>query len=335
MRLEEPRICTAEELIAAELALGHHATLVSEIEALIARHPLRERLWADLMLALYRAGRQGDALAAFQNTRRHAVLSTPVPPLCFVRKNRNMGDAVVRSIDGSRWQDALRAFVFSHLSDRPARILEVGCGKAGELALSLDAAGHEVVTVDPDAPEGAIFRRTVIEHLSEPAPFDVAVASRSLHHIADLDAALDKVVALLSPGGTVLVVEWGWDLVDDETISGPSPECLRWAVSLWDGCRRREPAGRRRAHRNRSSLSSAFSRPLRWTRDSTIPALVRDDAAGAVSDAKAVGIVLTAEDIQRSTAARTRRPVTLNAPAEGVAALQCNRLDALLGARRV
>ena len=61
------------------------------------------------------------------------------------------------------------------------------------------------------------------------------------------------------------------------------------------------------------------------------PPLVRDDAAGAVSDAKAVGIVLTAEDIQRSTAARARRLVTLNAPAEGVAALQCNRLDALLG----
>jgi SAM-dependent methyltransferase len=162
-----------------------------------------------------------------------------------------MGDADVRSIDGSRWQDTLRAFVFSHLPDRPARILEVGCGKAGELALSLDAAGHEVVAVDPDAPEGAIFRRTVIEHLSEPEPFDVAVASRSLHHIADLDAALDKVVALLSPGGQVLVVEWGWDLVDDETIQwafarmppveGEPVGWLQKAKTRWKEARSEEP----------------------------------------------------------------------------------------------
>ena len=69
-RLEELRLAAWEERIDADLALGRHAEVVGEIEALIARHPLRERLRGQRMLALYRSGRQAEALAAYQEARR-------------------------------------------------------------------------------------------------------------------------------------------------------------------------------------------------------------------------------------------------------------------------
>ena len=50
--------------------MGGHSTVVSELDALTARYPLRERMWANLMLALYRLGRQAEALAAYQRARQ-------------------------------------------------------------------------------------------------------------------------------------------------------------------------------------------------------------------------------------------------------------------------
>jgi DNA-binding SARP family transcriptional activator/class 3 adenylate cyclase len=68
-RLAELRLVTTERRVEAELALGHHAEVTGELEALVQQHPLRERLWAHLMVALYRSGRQADALAAYQRVR--------------------------------------------------------------------------------------------------------------------------------------------------------------------------------------------------------------------------------------------------------------------------
>jgi WD40 repeat protein/DNA-binding SARP family transcriptional activator len=68
-RLEELRLQAIEEKVAAELELGHHVDVVAELEPLTRAHPLRERLWGELMLALYRSDRQGEALAAFSRAR--------------------------------------------------------------------------------------------------------------------------------------------------------------------------------------------------------------------------------------------------------------------------
>ena len=68
-RLEELRLDAIEERIEADLALGKAADLVGQLEALISDHPLRERLRGQLMLALYRSGRQADALEVYRQTR--------------------------------------------------------------------------------------------------------------------------------------------------------------------------------------------------------------------------------------------------------------------------
>jgi SAM-dependent methyltransferase len=107
-------------------------------------------------------------------------------------------------------------FVLSQLPHPPVRVLEIGCGK-GELACALANAGYDVLAIDPDAPDGPIFRRTTLEELGERGPFDAVVASVSLHHIHDLRAALDKVVSLLRPGGVLVLNEFGHDLLEEAT----------------------------------------------------------------------------------------------------------------------
>lgn len=79
-RLEEMRLLALEKRIDADLALGRHADLTGELEALVREHPLRERLRAQLMLALYHAGRQAEALDVYQSTRRALVEELGIEP---------------------------------------------------------------------------------------------------------------------------------------------------------------------------------------------------------------------------------------------------------------
>ncbi len=79
-RLEELRTSAREELIQAELELGRHSKLVGELESLVAEHPLRERLRSQLMLALYRSGRQAEALEAYRRARETLVEELGIEP---------------------------------------------------------------------------------------------------------------------------------------------------------------------------------------------------------------------------------------------------------------
>jgi YVTN family beta-propeller protein len=79
-RLEELRLSALEERIEADLALGRHRELVAELETLVAKYPYRERLRGQLMLALYRSGRQAEALHAYQRTRHTLVDALGIEP---------------------------------------------------------------------------------------------------------------------------------------------------------------------------------------------------------------------------------------------------------------
>ncbi len=69
VRLKEEYLSVLEARIAADLAAGCHGELAAELEALVREHPYREKLWGSLMVALYRSGRQADALDAYQRVR--------------------------------------------------------------------------------------------------------------------------------------------------------------------------------------------------------------------------------------------------------------------------
>jgi len=162
-------------------------------------------------------------------------------------------------------------FVLRHLPPAPARVLEVGCGR-GELALDIARRGHDVVAIDPAAPAGDIFRAVPLEDFADPGPFDAVVANRSLHHIPDLAAALDKVALLLRPGGRVLVHEHAWERFDARTAGwyvaqrharhGGGPQTVERCLDEWrEDHRDLHPATAMRAALDQRFRQRAFA----WT----------------------------------------------------------------------
>jgi len=85
-RLEELRHACLEDRIEADIASGRHAELVGELEALVREHPFRERMRAQLMLALYRSGRQAEALGVYQDARRVLVEELGIEPSSELRE---------------------------------------------------------------------------------------------------------------------------------------------------------------------------------------------------------------------------------------------------------
>src|SRR5256885_4666249 len=85
-RMDELRLAATELLIAAQLELGRHAEVIGRLGTLVADYPYRERLLEQLMLALYRSGRQADALAAYQHARRALVDELGIEPGADLRQ---------------------------------------------------------------------------------------------------------------------------------------------------------------------------------------------------------------------------------------------------------
>jgi DNA-binding SARP family transcriptional activator/tetratricopeptide (TPR) repeat protein len=131
-RLERLRLAAVEDRIEAELACGAGAELVGELETLAGRHPGHERLWGQLMTALYRAGRQADALDAFRRARAGMVEAAGVEP-----------SAALTALHGRVLaQDARLLADPAPAAVRPAQLPAAGsafAGRRAELA-RLDAA---------------------------------------------------------------------------------------------------------------------------------------------------------------------------------------------------
>jgi ubiquinone/menaquinone biosynthesis C-methylase UbiE len=142
-------------------------------------------------------------------------------------------------VDRDAWDREVADLVLRALPPAPARVLEVGCGE-GRLARSMSATGHRVVAIDPDAPEGSLFRRVRIEEFVASEPFDAAVATLSLHHIADLDAAVAKIAGLVVPGGTFVVVEFASDRLDEATAAWALKHLAPGTEDGWLARRRNE-----------------------------------------------------------------------------------------------
>ena len=139
-RIEEARLAALEESIDAELELGRDIELVAELEQLVEQHPLRERFSAQLMRALYRAGRQADALAAFQAAREVLIEELGLEP---GEELRALQQAILRqdpSLGPSIQAESDRA-----PDRRTVTVLVCDLVGSNELAAGLDAEAYRAV----------------------------------------------------------------------------------------------------------------------------------------------------------------------------------------------
>jgi predicted ATPase/DNA-binding SARP family transcriptional activator/class 3 adenylate cyclase len=103
VRLENLRLSTTEACLDARLAIGDYANVVALSEAAVSEHPLRERFWAQLMVALYRSGRQAEALRAFQRLRDYLVDEVGIEPSAEIVA---LEDGILNQRDELGWRPA-------------------------------------------------------------------------------------------------------------------------------------------------------------------------------------------------------------------------------------
>ncbi len=132
VRLTELRSLATEEAMSAELALGRHKGLVAELESLTRADPLRERLWGMLMTALYRSGRQADALAAYGRARDELAEQLGIDP------SRGLQRLHERMLA----QDPALSVASAHMP-----ILEGHPASSGDLAVGTDIGGYKILEV--------------------------------------------------------------------------------------------------------------------------------------------------------------------------------------------
>jgi DNA-binding SARP family transcriptional activator/CheY-like chemotaxis protein len=146
-RLEELRLGAAEDRIDAELALGRHTALVADLEQLVGEHPLRERLRAQSMLALYRCGRQADALETYRAGRRVLRDELGLEPGTRLAE---LEQAVLRHDPDLDWERPapvlLPAAASEPPGEEPGRVLVVDDSGVNRrlLVAALSELGHEV-----------------------------------------------------------------------------------------------------------------------------------------------------------------------------------------------
>ncbi len=213
-RLDDLRLSAFEDRIEADLALGQDAELVDELERLVRDNPYRERLWRHLMLALYRAERQTDALAAYRRARslladelglepgeelqrlEQSILRHEVPAARPPEERHNL-PAQVSSFVGRETElaDIARLLGTSRL------LTLTGVGGVGKTRLALEAAGRAL----DDSPDGVFL--VDLSALTEPALVVRQVATAlGVREQADAPLA-EQLVARLRDADLLIVLD--------------------------------------------------------------------------------------------------------------------------------
>jgi DNA-binding SARP family transcriptional activator/ABC-type branched-subunit amino acid transport system substrate-binding protein/DNA-binding beta-propeller fold protein YncE len=206
-RLEDRRLAALEERIDADLACGRHGDLVGELDALTAQHPLRERFRGQQMLALYRSGRQADALQVYRDARRHLLGELGIEPGPELRRLERAvldQDPALGAGDALPPAPRLRPSAVARARRQPVALIATG-------AVLLVATGLVVLLLagGPGSEQSGL----------------TSVAGDSL---AAIDPATNRVVAEVPIGATPTSVTAGagavWALnADDQTIARIDP----------------------------------------------------------------------------------------------------------------
>jgi len=216
-RLEELRMVAREELIEAELELGQHTKLVGELEVLVSEQPLRERLRAQLMIALYRSGRQAEALAAYRDARRMLADELGLEPSedlqQLERAILRQDPALTGPASTRRTRTVSRTPPAPAVTPRRLRPLRLGIA-LGAVVVVAGAAAITVVLRDSSG--------------------DVAVVPNS---VAVVDVRTNRVVGDVVIGSRPVAVAFGGGAVwvanaDDSTVSRIDPQTRKVTKSV-------------------------------------------------------------------------------------------------------
>ena len=154
-RLEALRLAALEERVEADLELGRHADLVPELEALAGRHPLNERLCGQLIVALYRCGRHGEALQAYADTRRALAEELGLEPSAGLKRLEQailVQDPALELTE--QRQSAVAAQPPRRITRRRTSLAIAACVVAGGVAATLvftRGSPHAAVAVVPES----------------------------------------------------------------------------------------------------------------------------------------------------------------------------------------
>lgn len=217
-RIEEERLAVVEELMAATLAAGDHQLVVGELSGMVDAFPFRERLWELLMLALYRAGRQADALAAYQRATSALGESLGVEPSAALRELEErilLHDPALDLADHGRGESEVadaEQFTF------PAGAVIVDEGEVADTVYWIESGRVEISRRDPqggsqvlaELGSGRYFGElAALMHTRRTARVRALVpTSVTIHDVASFRTRLGFEHARTAPGGSVADI-WG------------------------------------------------------------------------------------------------------------------------------
>jgi DNA-binding SARP family transcriptional activator len=243
-RLEEMRATAVEERIEADLAVGRHSELVGELQELVAQHPLRERLRGQLMLALYRCGRQAEALELFRTTRRLLVEELGIEPSPSLQ-------ALERAILAHGPELEVGALAREQEPEPPNRAILVVSPEIGRLTdllaviepLARSAPAHELILTLALPPEGDLSAATSALNERRAALAERGIAARAAAFISRQTAT--DLVRLASEQDVDLLLVDGSGLLDDGELTGTAVALLETApcdAGIVFGLAQKQPA---------------------------------------------------------------------------------------------
>jgi DNA-binding SARP family transcriptional activator/ABC-type transport system substrate-binding protein/streptogramin lyase len=276
-RLEERRLLAIEAQLAAELDLGGGPDLVGQLEQLVTEHPFRERLLGQLMLALYRAGRKADALAAYQACRRRFAEELGLEPSAELRELERRileQDAALGAPPRSR---ALRSPAIKRRRTLAAAVALVAVAVSAAIGLELGIGGSRASSTGES--RTGVFELAGHSSLAgaalDDAPAAMALDAKSIWlaepnsgQVVEVDRATREVVDRVPVGGnpSALVVGGGsvW------AASVPGETIYRIAPATGDITQRIDLGARRVA-------ALAFGLGRLWVADGTREELLAYD----------------------------------------------------------
>jgi DNA-binding SARP family transcriptional activator/pimeloyl-ACP methyl ester carboxylesterase len=212
-RLEELRLAALESRLEADLALGRHRAVVSELEALTGQHPLRERLRSQHMLALYRSGRHAEALASYRIFRRKLADELGIEPSASLREFERQILQQDPSLElAAQAQKGTAAASTAAGTTRLTAVGDVAYARSGDIRIAFQTVGEGpidlvlvhgwVCTFQPgwEYPKLAAFYRRLAS-MGRLILFDkrgTGLSDRvSPEHLPDLETRMDDVRAVL------------------------------------------------------------------------------------------------------------------------------------------